>query len=149
MKNKTCNFVFALIYKSEGSESLFNAFSALSPSILWSDLYSKHRGSNELSCIRDENIRTAGYCCVHTLILMAIITLHFSSRRYYVQLAASLDERQTSYALVVLADFDGQTKGVLLGGIIGDQSRFRQQQKKGMRGRKKKSGHFWRLGDGE
>lgn len=151
MKNKTCNFVFALIYKSEGSEPLFNAFSALSPSILWSDLYSERRGSNELSCIRDENIRAAGYCCVHTLILMAIITLHFSSRRYYVQLAASLDERQASYALVVLVDVDGQTKGVLLGGIIGDQSRIRRQQKKGMRWREGESGHFWRcgLGDGE
>lgn len=101
MKNKTCNFVFALIYKSGATEPLFTAFRALTHSILRSDLYSVRSGSNELSCIRDENIRTAGYCCIHTLILMAIITLHFSSRRYYVQLAASLDERQASYALVV------------------------------------------------
>lgn len=34
MKNKTCNLVFVLIYKSEGAELVFNAFSALSHSIL-------------------------------------------------------------------------------------------------------------------
>lgn len=101
MKNKTRNLVFALIYKSEGAEPLFAAFCAHSRSILGPDLYSESGGSNELSCIRDENIRTAGYCCIHTLILMAIITLRFSSRRYYVQLAVSLDERQASYALAV------------------------------------------------